>query len=143
MILPIVPRNVKAAKVIAIVFIVYVGLVITFESSLGYFQPEQQTSLVITTTADGGTPHDRVVQRLQIDHQLYVSANHWPRAWYNRALRNPNVRIELDGEKSDYVAVRVAGEEHDRVDGENRLGLVFRFLTGFPPRRIVRLDPRF
>jgi hypothetical protein len=28
------------------------------------------------------------------------------------------------------------------VDGENRLGPIFRVLTGFPPRYFLRLDPR-
>ncbi len=48
----------------------------------------------------------------------------------------------MDGEKGDYRAVPVTGAEHERVDSENSLGLVFRILTGFPPRYFVRLDPR-
>ena len=32
--------------------------------------------------------------------------------------------------------------EHERVDGENSLGVAFRILTGFPPRYFLRLDPR-
>ena len=79
---------------------------------------------------------------LESDGQLYVAANHWPRAWYDRALENPEVHVTLDGEKSDYRAVPVTGEEHDRVDSKNSLGVVFRILTGFPPRHFVRLDPR-
>jgi hypothetical protein len=38
--------------------------------------------------------------------------------------------------------VPVVGEEHARVDADNRLGLGFRILTGFPPRYFLRLDPR-
>jgi hypothetical protein len=82
------------------------------------------------------------VSRLESDGQLYVAANHWPRAWYKRALENPEVQVTLDGEKGDYRAVPVAGVEHDRVDGENSLGVFFRILTGFPPRYFVRLDSR-
>jgi hypothetical protein len=82
------------------------------------------------------------VSRLESDGRLYVAANHWPRAWYRRALENPDVQVTLDGEKRDYRAVRVTGVEHDRVEGENGVGLVFRILTGFPPRYFVRLDPR-
>ena len=48
----------------------------------------------------------------------------------------------MDGEKGDYLAVPVSEEEHDRVNGENRHGVMFRILTGFPPRYFVRLDPR-
>ncbi len=131
----------KAVKLIAILFLVYVGIVIGFESLLGYFQPAGQTTLVITTTAEDGTPNDRVLSRLESNGQLYVSANHWPRAWYNRALENPNVQVTLDGEKRNYLAVPVTEEEHDRVNGENSTGIVFRILTGFPPRYFVRLDP--
>ena len=79
--------------------------------------------------------------RLESNGQLYVAANHWPRAWYHRALENPNVQVTLDGEKGNYRAVPVTDEEDDRVDGEHGLGIVFRILTGFPPRYLVRLDP--
>ena len=132
----------KALKIVAIVVLVYVGIVALFESLIGYFQPTTGSTLVITTFDEAGNPHDRVVSRLESDGQLYVAANHWPRAWYNRALENPEVQVTLEGEKSDYRAIPVAGEEHDRVDGENSLGVIFRILTGFPPRHFVRLDPR-
>ncbi len=132
----------KAVKLIAILFLVYVGIVIAFESLIGYFQPEGETTLVITTTAEDGTPNDRVLSRLESNGQLYVAANHWPRAWYNRALEYPNVKVTLDGEKGDYLAVPVTEEEHDRVNGDNSVGMMFRILTGFPPRYFVRLDPR-
>ncbi len=131
----------KAARLIAILFLVYMGIVIAFESLLGYFQPAGPTTLVITTTAEDGTRNDRVLARLESGGQLYVAANHWPRAWYNRALENPNVQATLDGEKGNYLAVPVTEEEHDRVNGENSLGMVFRILTGFPPRYFVRLEP--
>ena len=132
----------KALKIAALVVLVYVGIVVAFESLIGYFQPAAGSILVITTFEADGTSHDRVVSRLESDGQLYVAANHWPRAWYSRALENPDVQITLDGEKGAYRAVPVTGAEHDRVDGDNSLGLVFRILTGFPPRYFVRLDPR-
>jgi hypothetical protein len=132
----------RAFKIVAIVIVVYVGIVAAFESLIGYFQPGNDSTLVITTFDGAGTPHDRVVSRLESDGQLYVAANHWPRAWYHRALENPEVQVTLEGEKGDYRAVPVAAAEHDRVDGENGLPLAFRFLTGFPPRYFVRLDPR-
>ncbi len=132
----------KALKIAGIVVLVYVGIVVAFESLLGYFQPTAGSTLIITTFDADGAPHDRVVSRLASNGQLYVAANHWPRAWYNRALENPEVQVTLDGEKGDYRAVPVTGTVHDRVDGENSLGVVFRMLTGFPPRYFVRLDPR-
>ena len=132
----------RAIKLIAILFLVYVGIVIAFESLIGYFQPGGGTMLVISTTANDGTPNDRVLSPLKSNGQLYVAANHWPRAWYKRALENPNVQVTLDGEKGDYLAVPVTGEEHDRVNGDNSAPMMFRLLTGFPPRYFVRLDPR-
>ncbi len=132
----------KALKIVVIVVLVYVGIVAAFESLIGYFQPAGGSTLVITTFDGVGTSHDRVVSRLDSDGQLYVAANHWPRAWYNRALENPEVQVTLDGEKDDYRAVPVTGVEHDRVEGENSLGVFFRILTGFPPRYFVRLDLR-
>jgi hypothetical protein len=132
----------KALKIVVIVALVYVGIVVAFESLIGYLQPSSEATLVITTFAGDGTPHERVVSRLESDGRLYVAANHWPRAWYERALANPEVQATLDGEKRDYRAVPVTGAEHDRVDGEHGLPAFFRVLTGFPPRYFVRLDPR-
>ena len=129
-------------RIAAIVALVYVGIVVAFESSLGYLQPKSGSTLVITTFDRNGTPHDRVVSRLESGGRLYVAANHWPRAWYRRALENPAVQVTVDGQRRDVRAVPVTGEEHDRVNAENRLGVGFRILTGFPPRYFVRLDPR-
>lgn len=132
----------KVVKIIGILALVYVGIVVVFESLLGYYQPAGQETLVITTTDGKGNTHDRVLSRLESNGQLYVAANHWPRGWYNRALENPRVQVTLDGEKVDYLAVAVNDEEHGRVDREHSLGIVIRILTGFPPRYFVRLDPR-
>ena len=78
----------RAVRIIAILVLVYAGLVVAFESLLGYYQPSSQGTIVITTTDADGETHDRVVSRLDSDGQLYVAANHWPRAWYNQALAN-------------------------------------------------------
>ena len=119
------------------------GVVIAFESLLGYFQPESQSTLVITTTNKDGVTNDRVLARLDSNGQLYVSANHWPRAWYNQVLENPNVQIDFDGEQGAYLAIPVTDDgEHDRVDRENKHGIGFRILTGFAPRYFIRLEPR-
>ena len=131
----------KALKIAAIVVLAYVGIVVAFESLIGYFQPSSGETLVITTFDGEGAPHDRVVSRLESGGQLYVATNHWPRAWYRRALSNPKVKVALDGAQGDYVAVPITGAEHDRVDGEHSLPLVFRILTGFPPRYLIRLQP--
>jgi hypothetical protein len=128
-------------KIAVVVILVYAAIVVVFESLLGYFQPANEATLVITTRDGSGHTSDRVLSRIVSDDQLYVAANHWPRAWYRQALQNPDVMVEMDGSRTAYVAVPVAGEEHRRVDAEHSLGLMIRFLTGFPPRYFVRLDP--
>ena len=131
----------RAMKTLVIVLVVYVLLVVAFESLLGYFQPNAPGSLVITTVDAEGETHDRVLSGLESDGRSYVAVNHWPRAWYRRALENPNVKITRDGETGDYLAVPVSGKEHDRVAADNPVGIAFRLVTGFAPRYFVRLDP--
>ena len=131
----------KAIKIVATLFLVYVGIVVAFESMIGYFQPANQSTLVITTSDEDGLTHDRVLARLESNGEIYVAANHWPRAWYKQALENPNVKITFGGKEAAYLASPVLGEEHDRVQNDNSTGLGFRILTGFPPRYFVRLDP--
>lgn len=133
----------KALKWIALGLVAYVGLVVLFESMLGLFQPQGGDTIVITTFDEDRDVHQRVVSRLESDGAIYVAANHWPRAWYRRVLDNPDVVVDGDGVARTHVAVPVTGAEYDRVNGEHRLGLAFRVLTGFPPRRLVRLDPAF
>jgi len=115
---------------------IVVGLVVSFVSATAHGEP------CITTVERDGTAHDRVVARYETDGRLYVSANHWPRAWYRRALENPDVLATVEGETGEYRAVPVTGDEHDRVDAAHPHSLVFRLMTGFPPRRVLRLDPR-
>jgi hypothetical protein len=132
---------VKVVKPLLIAIVIYVGIVAAFESMIGILQPTNEATLVITTTDADGARADRVVARLETGGNLYVAANHWPRAWYRDALANPEVQITLDGPPAAYRAVPVSDEEHDRVDGEHDLGVIFRVVTGFPPRKILRLDP--
>ena len=130
-----------ALKRIALLVLIYIGIIATFESLLGYFQPAGQSTLVITTADEDGTRHDRVLARLQSNGQLFVAVNHWPRAWYGRALENPSVQVAVNGVTGAYMAVPASDEEHDRVHREHSPGIVFRILTGFPPRYFLRLDP--
>ena len=131
-----------AIRISVIVLLAYVGVVVVFESLLGFFQPAGEGTMVITTTDAGGSSYDRVVAQLETDGQLYVARNHWPRAWYDRAVENRELHATIDGERGDYLVVPVSGVEYERVNAEHGLGLVFRLLTGFPTRHILRLDPR-
>jgi len=131
----------RALKFLGILVLAYIGIVVAFESLIGYLQPQRDTTLVITTF-ENGEPHDRVVSRLESGGSLYVAANHWPRAWYHRALENPEVEVTDEDATTAYRAVPVTGEEHARVAADRPLPLPFRILTGFPPRHFLRLDPR-
>ena len=132
----------KPVKVILIVFVAYAGLVAVFASVFGIFQPERENTLVITTTDADGDTHDRVLARLDSNDELFVAANQWPRAWYRRALENPNVQVRLAGQIGDYLAVPATDEEHDRLQREHSTGIMFRLMMGFAPRYFFRLEPR-
>ena len=137
----------KLLKCAGVLVAAYAGFVVAFETLyLGWYQPKLERTaipmLVITTTDDSGVSRERRLARFETDASLYVSAHHWPRGWYRRALENPNVRVEIDGAAADYIAVQVEGEEFERVAAEHPLPLPILFLMGFPPPRdILRLDP--
>ena len=138
----------KLLKLIAYIFFGYVLLVFFFEAVfLGLLQPtiesERSKNLVMTTTDSTGHPDPRKITYVVVDGGIYVSAHHWPRAWYHQAIKDPNVVVDLKGYKSDYLAVPVAGREFQSVSEAFPLPFVVRFLMGFPPQRnILRLDPQ-
>ena len=126
-------------KVLIGIVVLYVLVVVGFESMLGYTQPENQGTLVITTF-DDGEPHDRVVSRIHIDDELYVAVNHWPRLWYWQLLDEPVVRIRYGDTDDLFRAIPVEEDQAiQRVDDARPLSLQFRILTGFPPRHFVQL----
>ena len=126
-------------KILIGIAVLYVLVVVGFESMLGYTQPENQGTLVITTF-DDGEPHDRVVSRIHIDDELYVAVNHWPRLWYWQLLEEQVVRIRYGDTDDLFRAVPVEGDQAiQRVDDARPLSLQFRILTGFPPRHFVQL----
>ena len=130
-------------KKIAIgIVIAYAGVVALFESLLGYYQPQSDGTLTITTTDAAGTEADRVLSSIRVKDRLYVAANHWPRAWYRQTLDNPDVMVTINGERAAYKAVSIGDEEHETVNSASPLPLGFRVLTGFPPRYFIRLDQR-
>ena len=124
-----------------LLLLIYVGIVAAAESALGYFQPSSGNTLVITTEDLDGSEHDRVLARLELNNQLLVAVNHWPRAWYRRVLQNPSVQINLDGPRRDYLAIPVTEEEYQSLNDQFFLGFSFRLITGFPPRYFIRLEP--
>lgn len=140
----------KALRPVVIALAMYVGLVVAFESFvviMGKRQadrgvgPDEGWLVIITTDAHGGA-NETVVAGVESAGHLYVAANHWPRRWYQRALENPDVEIDRAGERLGYRAVPVAGGERERIVADYSLPWFVRFLTGFPPRSFLRLDPR-
>jgi hypothetical protein len=126
------------------ILLIYVGSVVWFEARLGINQPQGSTSIVIATFNEGSERHERVLRLEQIDSKNYVAANHWPRAWYRQALSNPLVEVKLPGTEvfTPFTAVPLEGAELDKVAEIYPVGSNFRFRTGYPPRRFMRLDPR-
>ena len=129
-------------KVLLIVLAIYIGIVVIFESWLGYSQPQGEGMVIINTTSDEGATSRRVVSLLNSNDSLYIARNHWPKRWYDQALANPEISVESSGMTKNYLAVPVTGDEYNQVDSDNPLPTFFRFLTGFPPRYFIRLDPR-
>ena len=69
-----------------------------FETLLGTNQPTYDGTMIITSFEEDGEAIDRVVARLDLDGQIYVAVNHWPRAWARRIQRNPDVQLTYQGE---------------------------------------------
>ena len=96
------------------IVVLYVVFVVAFEAGyLGAYQPSFEENgipmLILTTVDESGQTEDRMLARFENDGLLYVSAHHWTRGWYERALKNPSVRITVNGATSDYRAVPVQG----------------------------------
>ena len=125
---------------------VYLVFVVIFEAGyLGMMQPSFEEGgipmLVLTTTDETGEEVSKMLARFETEDKLYVSAHHWTRGWYRRAVANPEVRVEIDGAITQRIAVPVVDEEFDAVAAAYRIPLGVRFLMGFPPPRdILRLD---
>ena len=111
-------------------------------TAVAAFQPRLGDTIVLETTDAAGTTHERVVTPIHHDGRLFVSANHWPRAWYRRALANPDVRVTRDGRTAPYRAVPVRGDERERLLDASGFPPIGYLFTGFAPRQFLRLDPR-
>ena len=136
----------RLIKILITLAVIYVGIVVIFETWLGYAQPQGAENLVITVTEDDGSKSKRVLSLFQSQGELYLAANHWPRAWFRQAKKNPNVHIEFGGDRAaqsgDYTVTLIEGADHDRVLNDNRIPFIGRFLMGFPPREFMLLEPR-
>jgi hypothetical protein len=129
-------------KVVLTVCLLFVGVAVLLAVGFMLAQPRFDETIVLTTTDGEGRSFERVLIPRYSNDKLYASANHWPRDWYHRALKNPDVIVTIEGVSTEYRAVSVAGVEHERVDADNPRGVLFHALTGFAPRRFLRLEPR-
>lgn len=131
----------KYLKYLYFLPLVYLAVVVLFETSLILVQPEFEQTMRLNYVSPAGERVEKIVVQLNSGGNLYASANHWPRKWYRDVLLNPNVNIIIDSVEVPYVVTRVTDkEEYERVDTDHRHGLGFRLLTGFAPREIVRFD---
>ena len=99
----------KIFKIVAGVFLVYLGLVALLPGITGYWQPEWEGGVQIITTGSDGNERERVLAGYWVDDKLYVCSNYWLRGWYNHAVENPEVEVVVDGKRSAYTAVPVQG----------------------------------
>ena len=60
---------------------------------------------------------------------------------YQAALKHPNIEVSTNNTNRTYTAVPVDGEEHDRVMADYNMGFLLRFLCGFAPSKLLRLEP--
>lgn len=113
-------------------------------TAVAAFQPENLggQTIVLTTFDAEDQPHERVITPIERDGQLIVSANHWPRAWYERALANPDVKVRRSGETEtrSYRAVPVSEAEREYLLDNSGFPKLAYLFTGFAPRQFLRLE---
>ena len=139
----------KLVKILALVFGVYLVIVLAFQIFvvvMGKNQADRgvrpDESWVTITTSDADGSYDTVLGGVELDGQLYVAANHWFRGWYRRAVANPDIVVTLAGLEQDYRAIQVTGADRTRIAEYYTFPFFFRLLTGFPPRSFLLLSPR-
>ena len=135
----------RGAKFLLIILAaIYIGSVINYEVNLGWNQPMRGNSIIIATYDDKNVRHERVLSLREMDSVMYVSANHWPRAWYRQALANPSVEVKLANAHgfAHFTAVPLESSEDERVRERFRPGFRSQLRMGFAPREYLRLDPR-
>ena len=115
----------KTLKIVLILIGLYAASVALFESMLGYFQPENQATLVVTTFDAADVGADRVLVRIEHEGELFVAVNHWPRQWYGRLLDNDQVRVRFEDVDAGYTASKVPEAEQAALDTARTIGLGF------------------
>ena len=127
-------------EILVVVFVVYVTLLLLLEFVAWKLQPDMEDCVVLHfLKAD--KPDSRKLYGFDHKNKLYVSSNHWFRQWYNAVLENPTINVERDGGRESYTAISVEGDELAEISRAYKLGFIIRLMSGFAPRRFLRLDP--
>ncbi len=138
----------RIVRIFAIVFGVYVVLGMSIDAAIGYFQPQNEATLVLRTYGDDGDSKDTVLSSRDDNGQLWVESGHWFRGWYYRALENPNVEVIRGENVQPFRAVPVNTDEAVELmtklmgKGQGAGYWVGRAMLLFAPIKPVRLDPR-
>ncbi len=132
----------KIVKVLSVLIAVYIGAIAAMGGFVAYFQPQMPGVLMLTTTDEEGKAYNRLLGRFEVDGVRYLAVNSWPRRWYELALANPNVEITVDGQRTQFTAVRIDSIERQHMLEKYPTPLWMKILSGFPPRQFLRLDPR-
>jgi len=135
-------------RLVIVLAVVYVGLGLLADGLIGYFQPQSEATIVITTF-DAEGAHDTVLTLRDDDGQLWVESGHWFRGWYYRLLENPDVEVTFpDGRRESFTAVPVNTPEAIALmeklmgKGDGYGYWIGRTILLFAPIKPVRLDPR-
>ena len=138
----------KAMRIVAVIFAVYVGLGLSLDAAIGFFQPEMGSTVVLRSFDTDGNSQDTVLSLLDDDGQLWVESGHWFRGWYDRVVANPEIELVLNGETLAYRAVPLdTPEALDKVTklmgkGEGAGYTISRTMLLWAPIKPVRLDPK-
>ena len=135
----------KIVRRVVIVLAVYIGLGLTLDALVGFFQPGNDVLRIYDAQ---GQPYERVLSVIEDGEQLWVVSGHHFRGWYRRVRANPDVELIRSGDAKPYRAVVVEDPETkahviDVMKSKSAIGYyVSRVLLLFAPIKPVRLDPR-
>ena len=133
------------ASLAAIYLVLWIGL----GTAIGYFQPQDNGTAVVTTFDSSGAAFDTVIRPVKSEGgQIWLLSGQWFRSWYTRALENKKIELQIDGITTTYWAIAVVDEQEIadvlkiRFEGVSNTRInIGRFLFLFAPVKIIRLEP--
>ena len=139
----------RSIRWISVLAAVYFSIWLLFGSAVGYLQPQDEGTAVLSTFDADGVAHQTVVRPVVDEQgQIWILSGQWFRSWYNRALSNPNVQLQHSEVSTAYVATPIDDSDQiERVLGRrgadvNPIGaLLYRSLFLFAPIKVLKLEP--